>query len=93
MPEYARSTYDMVTCAFGGLPPPWAYWSLVALLDGGTSMRGLANLLCLFFAVDYPTAYHDAMQKGTGYGATPEEVEAVRQRLLLCGYVPWPHEE
>jgi hypothetical protein len=88
VPPELQSTYDMVICAFSGHPPREAYRPMLVLLSERMSFRGLADILCLLFDVEWPVAYNDA--PGGGWGeATSEEIDAVRRALVRCGYADW----
>ena len=88
VPAESLASFDMVVCAFGGFPPPEAYWPVIALLGARLPFRALAEMLCLLFDQDWAVAFNDAMAKGS-VPAPPREVEAARQRLLRCGYDEW----
>ena len=92
-PAWAAPAVELVRCAFGGVPPREAYWPLVFLLGENASFRGLAELLCLLFDVEWATAYNDALAKDGGGPATAEEIERVRALLLKCGYDRWLQDE
>ena len=79
----------MVQCAFPEGLSDSLYWPLMILLYEGLCHENLATFMSHAFGQRFWVAANDALLAGSSARPEPPNLEAVRQRLLACGYADW----
>jgi hypothetical protein len=89
IPPELRTTYLMLVCVYPDDIPEDEYWPVIAILHPYLSFRVIAHILPAFTEKDYVEIFSDA----SGYGMDPvpseEQIQAVRNKFLQCGYENW----
>jgi hypothetical protein len=97
VPQYLRSTVDLITIAFPSGLAQDEYLALLGILGAETSFRALADAVSLATGRDYIDVLHDAYGSQSEvrhlYEPPPEVFARVRQRLNEAGYERWRQEE
>ena len=91
---HLRSSYEMLKRAFPDSLDRDDCLTLLSLLHGGFSHRGLAKLMALCFGEDYYSALNDVyFVSSHEYQPNAEARERIKERLLSHGYESWLEEE
>ena len=88
VPDYLRSTYDLITGAFPAEIDPDLYLPLLNFLEPHLSHRNLAAVIWLATGRDYALAWSDVVD-AMGTPVSDEVLTRMRQRLEPHGLTAW----
>lgn len=89
---HLQSTYKLIQCAFPKGIESQNYLPLLALLSEEMSDRNLAEVVAYYSGKDYSVVLNDIYQVQSIDIPTPEAIDNLKERLLICGYEQWLEE-
>jgi hypothetical protein len=91
IPDYLAPTVELLRRAFPeGLDEP-RYRAVLSLMAEHISARNFADAIALYSGRDYDRTYNDILG-AYGVNIAPATLEAVRERLIACGFEAWKSE-
>jgi len=88
VPDYLRSTYDLITAAFPAEIDADLYLPLLSFLEPHLSHRNLADVIWLATGREYHLAWSDVVD-AMGTPDSDEVLTRLRQRLEPHGLTAW----
>ncbi len=89
---HLQSTYKLIQNAFPKGIEPQNYLPLLALLSEEMSDRNLAEVVAYYSSKDYSVVLNDIYRVQSIDIPTPEAIDNLKERLLVCGYEQWLEE-
>jgi hypothetical protein len=89
IPAHLTTTYQLIQCAFPQGIGEQVYLPLLSLLYEEMSDRTLAQVIAEYTGKDYHGVLNDIYRAGSGVKDSTEMIDAVKQRLVSCGYEKW----
>ncbi len=91
IPDYLRSTHELLQCAFPEGIEVEDYFPLIAILrgEGHMSFRNIAVVLSAIMHKPYIEAYNDASGFQSDDISDQGDIERVKRRLASCNYEQW----
>ena len=96
LPDYFKSSYEMVRAAFPEGINDDNYYPLLFLLSEGMGQRGLARFMAALTGNPISRVYNDVLGVQSpvpAYKPAPERIEELKRRLQAHGYDEWVAEE
>lgn len=93
IPEYLRSTYNLIQSSFPNGISESQYYPLLALLYEYLSDRNLAEVIAIVTGKDYGVVLNDTYKVGAGQNFDEQSVTNIKELMLPHGFIEWSKEE